>query len=180
MIAKKRRKTLALATLVGAAGFSTAGVALAGVTPTSGTMNVHPETVEPGGTYVISNDPASPCPLGEVTGDTGGIRPGAWKATMEPDGDWSVPIEVPANGPPDAMGNPTPFPEGEYEQHAFCHEPLDAGSTSQAAAAGEQQEGFTYDPVTVTVQAEDEGGVAPEQEEPPAAEPAAEAPDFTG
>lgn len=139
-------------------------------------MNVEPTTVEPGGSYVISNDPGSPCMLGQVSGDTGGIRPGAWFTVPDGNGDWSVTIEVPESGPPDPMGNPTPFPEGEYEQHAFCEQPDVAGF---AAFAGLVE--FTYEPVTVNV-------VAPAQEEPTtttttppaAALPAAAEPSFTG
>ena len=185
MIAKKRRKTLALATMVGAAGITTVGVAFAGEVGPTGTMHVEPSSVEPGESYVISNDPASPCLLGQVSGDTGGVRPGAWFATPDSEGNWSVTIEVPESGPPDAMGNPTPFPEGAYEQHAFCEvpdtPPAEQAATAQPAAPeGQQQAEFAYDPVTLTVTAPEEQEAAPEQEEPPAAEPAAEAPTFTG
>jgi hypothetical protein len=176
---KKPMKSLVLVAVIGA-GVSSAGVALAGVqggvAPT-GSMNVEPSTVEPGDTYIISNDPGSPCMLGQVSGDTGGVRPGAWFVEPDEEGNWSVPIEVPANGPPDAMGNPTPFPAGEYEQHAFCEAPDEVEATGAAAAA--QQAEFTYAPETVTVvAAQEEEPPAPPA--PPAAEPAAEEPTFTG
>lgn len=171
---KKRMRALMLVTVLGA-GVSAMGVALTqgGIV---GTMNVEPTTVEPGGSYVISNDPESPCMLGQVSGDTGGVRPGAWFTVPEGNGDWSVTIEVPESGPPDPMGNPTPFPEGEYEQHAFCEPPDAAGF---AAVGGPVA--FNYEPVMVNV-------VAPAQEEPTtttttppaAALPAAAEPSFTG
>jgi hypothetical protein len=172
----RRMRMMALGTLVGA-GISTAGVAFAGQTVT-GTMHVEPTTVEPGGSYVISNDPASPCLLGQVTGDTGGVRPGAWQVEPDEQGNWEVTIEVPDSGPPDAMGNPTPFPEGDYEQHAFCEQP----DAPAGAAAPAQEAEFAYDPVTVTVAApEEEPAPEPEPEpQAPAAEAAQEAPDFTG
>lgn len=177
---KKCMRTLMLVTVL-SAGVSAMGVALAPGGIVGGTMSVEPTTVEPGGSYVISNDPGSPCMLGQVSGDTGGIRPGAWFTVPDGNGDWSVTIEVPESGPPDPMGNPTPFPEGEYEQHAFCEQPDVAGF---AAVTGQQVE-FTYEPVTVNV-------VAPAQEEPttttttppapapPAAAAAAAEPSFTG
>lgn len=166
------------------AGVSSTGLGIAqgevGLGAATGTMNVKPSTVEAGGSYVISNDPSSPCLLGEVSGDTGGVRPGAWFVEPDVSGNWSVTIDVPESGPPDAMGNPTPFPVGEYDQHALCRTPLGPAGSAAAAGPGE----FTYEPATVTV-------VAPAQEEPttptpttPSASPAAEAaaaePSFTG
>ena len=173
----KRMKVLVVLPVLGA-GLSAAGVVLAGEVAPTGTMQVEPSTVEPGGTYVISNDPESPCLLGQVSGDTGGVRPGAWFAEPDGSGNWSVTIEVPANGAPDAMGNPTPFPPGVYEQHAFCEQPTPADAGSAAPA---QQAEFAYDPVDVTVvAAQEEPAPPPEPETPPAAQPAAEAPTFTG
>jgi hypothetical protein len=170
----KRMKGLLLVAALGA-GVGSTGVALAqGPVPVGGTMGVSPATVEPGGSYVISNDPESPCTLGEVVGDTGGIRPGAWFVEPDENGDWSVTIEVPDSGPPDAMGNPTPFPAGEYEQHAFCQLPTPAG----VAAAGQQQS-FNYEPVIVTVVAPEEPA-PPAPPAPPAAAPTTAAPTFTG
>ncbi|HLT15538.1 MAG TPA: hypothetical protein VK007_02455 [Acidimicrobiales bacterium] len=168
-----------LAGLMGLAGL----VAPAGEPmPTSGTMKAEPSTgLKPGDSFVVSNEDGSECPGGQVTGDSGGIRPGAWVAEMAPDGDWSVTIEIPTEGPPDAGGNPTPFPPGEYEIHAHCTYLLPASVAGLAAPA--QQEGFDYDPITVTI-------VAPEQEapptteapaeEPPAAAPTQAAPTYTG
>lgn len=172
----KGMKSLILVTALGA-GVSSAGVALAqGEVGVSGTMTVAPSTVEPGGSYVISNDPGSPCMLGQVIGDTGGVRPGAWVAEPDETGNWSVTIEVPENGSPDPMGNPTPFPVGDYEQHAFCEAPSPAAS----GAAIAQQADFSYDPVIVTVVAP----AAPEEPTPPPPAPAAgavtAAPTFTG
>ena len=171
----KRMKMLVVVPVLGA-GLSAAGVALAGGAPT-GTMQVEPSSVEPGESYVVSNDPASPCLLGQVSGDTGGVRPGAWFVEPDGEGNWSVTIEVPANGPPDAMGNPTPFPPGDYEQHAFCEQPdaVDAGSAAPA-----QQAEFAYDPVDVTVVAPAEAPTPTPDPAPPAAEAAAQAPVFTG
>ena len=182
MIAMNKRPKIAALAAVLCFGATSAGVALAQgeVGVVGGSMNVEPATVAPGDSYVISNDPGSPCLLGQVSGDTGGIRPGAFFTETDEAGNWSVTIEVPASGPPDAMGNPTPFPAGDYEQHAFCEAPDPPASS---AAAG-QQAGFIYDPVTVTV-------VAPAQEEPPtttttlptappAAAPVEAQPSFTG
>lgn len=181
MIESKRRgRTLLGITMAGTA-LSVAGVALPqGEVVVGGTMSVEPSTVEPGGSYVISNDPGSPCLLGEVSGDTGGIRPGAWFATPDEAGNWSVTIEVPESGPPDPMGNPTPFPPGDYEQHAFCQQPLEA--TGIGAAGGQQQAEFSYEPVDVTVvaAAEEEPTEPTTPSAPPAAEPTEASPDFTG
>jgi hypothetical protein len=176
MIAIKRTmRTLMGVTLLGA-GVSVAGAALPQGEAIVGTMTVQPTTVAPGDSYVISNDPESPCLLGQVSGDTGGVRPGAWFVEPDENGDWSVTIEVPDSGPPDAMGNPTPFPEGPYEQHAFCEAAVPTAAGFSAFAR--QQAEFSYEPVTVNVVAQEE------PTPPPAPAPEAEAeeaePTFTG
>ena len=174
----KRMRGLMVVTLL-SAGVGSSGVALAGgPIAVGGTMSVVPSTVEPGGTYVISNDPGSPCMASEVSGDTGGIRPGAWFTEPDGNGDWSVTIEVPDSGPPDAMGNPTPFPEGDYEQHAFCGE---VGTGAAGFAAAGQVASFNYEPVTVSVVAQEEPTPpTTDPPAPPAAAPTAAAPTFTG
>jgi hypothetical protein len=105
------------------------------------------EGLEPGDSFVVSNVEGSECP-GQVTGDTD-IRPGQWVATMEDGGSWSATIAIPENGPPDAQGNPTPFPPGEYEVRAYCDPPELSSLTGQQA-------GFVYEPITVTVVAAQE------------------------
>lgn len=130
--------------------------------PTGTTMQAVPdEGLEPGDSFVVSNADGSECPGGDVTGDTGGIREGAWSAEMEEDGSWAVTIVIPESGRPDAMGNPTPFPPGDYEIHAFCD--YTASESAGVGAPAGQTAGKTYDPVTVSV-------VAPTQDTTPTSE----------
>lgn len=146
--------------------FSLAGlVAPAGTTQQTEMQAVPAEGLEPGDSFVVSNKDGSECREGQVTGDAGGIRPGQWVATMKADGDWSVEIEIPEEGPPSASGDPTPFPAGEYEIHARCDV---LQLTAAGAAAPAQQAGFAYDPITVTV--------VPAQETTTTSTPTTEAP----
>lgn len=147
---------------------------LAGDAPLNQMQAVPAEGLEPGDSFVISNQDGSEC-AGEVTGDTGGIRPGQWVATMEPSGDWSVTIEIPENGPPGPSGEDTPFPAGDYELHAFC----ELGVATLGVGAPAQVQGFDYDPITVTIAAAQEEP-EPEPTPPPAAAPVDAAPTFTG
>lgn len=136
------------------------------------TMVVEPTTLKPGDSFTISNDPSSPCFGTVVTGDTGGMIPHAWTAPLDASGNWSITLQVPTEGPPDASGNPTPFPPGEYEIHAFCEaegEPGDVGAQQEVI--------FSYTPVTVTVVA----AAPPTPDAPPASEALVIAsPRFTG
>jgi hypothetical protein len=133
------------------------------------------DDLEPGDSFVVSNLDGSEC-AGQVTGDTGGIRPGQWVATMEPDGDWAVTIQIPAGGPPGPDGQPTPFPAGDYEIHAFCE--IAVGINGFAAPA--QIEGFEYAPITVSIVAASEREPEPTPPTPPPAAPVDAAPTFTG
>lgn len=147
--------------------FSLAGmVAPTGTTQQTQMQAVPAEGLQPGDSFVVSNVDGSECRDGQVTGDAGGIRPGQWVATMKADGDWSVEIEIPEEGPPSASGDPTPFPAGEYEINARCDrlQPAAAG----VAAPAQQLPDFDYDPITVTV--------VPAQETTTTSTPTTEAP----
>jgi hypothetical protein len=162
--------------LIGALGFTGVGEGLAG--PTGGAqIIVVPTTVSPGDSFEVSNDPSSPCFLGEVSGDTGGMHPHAWFTTPDESGNWSITLQVPTEGPPDPTGQPTPFPPGDYEIHAFCHAP-------SLPQAGEGDQGdFAYDPATITVVAGEEPPPPPPAVDPSDDEPAdvvAASPQFTG
>ena len=137
-----------------------AGVAGGGEVVYGGTMVANPTTVEPGEIITVTNADGSECPLDEVTGQFT-ARPGQWVAQLDTDtGDWSVELEVPPNGPPDAMGNPTPFPPGTYDIFAWCENSSSAGVESaeaRSAAAPAQIDGFQYDPITIEVVAAQEG-----------------------
>ena len=166
----------ALAVVPGLTGVNDARAPRLGATQT---MTVSPTTLQPGDSFVVSNDPSSPCLLGEVSGDTGGMTPGAWFTTPDASGNWSITLQVPLNGPPDPSGNPTPFPPGDYEIHAFCQAPS-LPMTATGFAAGQAE--FEYEPVTVTVTAS-----SPEPPPSPSAPPAPDAagvvtatPTFTG
>jgi hypothetical protein len=162
--------TFAVSVLAVVPGFTGTNDALAPRRGVGQTMTVSPTTLQPGDSFVVQNDPSSPCLLGEVIGDTGGMTPGAWVTTPDGSGNWSITLQVPTEGPPDPSGNPTPFPPGDYEIHAFCQAPMNG--TTGAGFAARQQVDFEYDPVTVTV--------VPAAPEPPSTPEAPPAPDAAG
>ncbi|MGK2949975.1 MAG: hypothetical protein ACSLFP_15490, partial [Acidimicrobiales bacterium] len=132
----------AVAGMLSLSGFSLPASLAGEPPPTAAQMQAIPsEGLEPGDSFVVSNLEGSECEGGEVTGDTGGIRPGQWVATMEVNGDWSVTIGIPENGPPTASGEDTPFPPGDYEIHAFC----DLIVAPNGFGAGGQVQGFEYE-----------------------------------
>ncbi len=161
-----------LATVFGIAGFvvGAGGVASGGEISYGGSMVADPTTVEPGEIITVSNAEGSEC-LGPIVIGQFTARPGAWSTAPDASGDWSVELEVPPNGMPDAMGNPTPFPPGEYDIFARCEATCPEGWESQCGGAtaesngaqagairpAQSAESFEYEPVAVEVVAQTDG-----------------------
>lgn len=171
---RKRLVGFALVAILVSSGGDMAG---GGVSVYGGTLDVNPETVEPGDFVNVANSPGSECFGALVIGDIT-VRPGAWSTVPDESGNWDVDLQVPPNGAPDPMGNPTPFPPGEYEVHARCEATCPEGweaqcgaapaeavaasdaNTVRAAAVGGEPvpESFEYEPATITVVEPQTGG----------------------
>jgi hypothetical protein len=146
-----------------------------------GSLVVVPDEVAPGELTTVSNAPGSECPGALVVGNIT-VRPGAWSVAPDASGNWSIDLEIPPNGQPDAMGNPTPFPPGEYEVFAHCYivcpegfEPFCAEDLSTTAVSGQLSD-FEYEPASLTVDAAPpDVPTDPPSSAPPEAEAAAAA-----